>query len=101
VSARDLLRVSRLSLVVLLNLRPSPQYASKLLLKQPDDHHALTNHRIILITPRRQKFPEQLISNIASNDIPVISRPLAFESLLAHIAHAYAELGAHGKALDD
>jgi hypothetical protein len=42
-----------------------------------------------------------LINAVTSNDIQVISRPLDFDMLLAHIAQAYAQLGAGDKALND
>jgi len=64
------------------------------------DRRLFADYRVILITSQRPKAPKELINTVTSNDIPVVSRPLDFDTLLTHIAQAYAELGAGDKALN-
>jgi site-specific recombinase XerD/CheY-like chemotaxis protein len=93
VVARDMLRLSRLSLVVLITLSAHPKSAFDLIQNLADEQRLLADHRVVLIMLGRQQVPKGLI-NPAGHDIPVVSHAIPFHPVLAHIARAYAELGA-------
>ncbi len=100
VTALDMLRLSRLALVVLVNVWKRPQNAVALFQEMKNHHRLLADHRIILIGSQSAAIPSQLLNGIATSHVPTISRPIDFESLYAHIAQAYTELGAQGEPLE-
>ena len=101
VFAHDMLRLSRLSLVVLLAASKHAWSDVELLENGPNDGQLLADHRIILILSQREKVPEQLADPVASSHITVISRPIHYNTLHALIAQAFSELGAQDEPLED
>jgi CheY-like chemotaxis protein len=92
VAASDMLRLSRLALVVLLALPTEAKNASRVIQQFTDEQRQWADHRVILITTDKQQTSQQLLI-AATQDLPVVSRPLAFPALFAYIARAYAQLG--------
>jgi DNA-binding NtrC family response regulator len=98
VGAHDMLRLSRLSLVVLLNLWAPSWNGADLLPTLLRNGHLMPDYRIIVLVSGGGFLPEPVTDMIASSHIPVMARPLDFEAVLARITQAYAELGANGEA---
>jgi len=96
--AHDMLRLSRLSLVVLLNLWAPSWSGADLLPALLRNGHLVSDHRIIVLASGGGFLPKQVTDMIAMCNIPVMARPLDFEAVLARITQAYAELGANGEA---
>jgi len=96
-SAHDMLRLSRLSLVVLLNLWAPSWNGADLPSNLLRGAHLVSDVRVIVIVSGGGFLPEQVTDMIAARNIPVMLRPLEFDALLATIAQAYAELGANGE----
>jgi CheY-like chemotaxis protein len=92
VAASDMLRLSRLALVVLLALPTHVKNANRVMRQFTEEQRQWADHRVILITTDKQQIPQQLLI-AASQDLPVVVRPLYFPTLFAYIAHAYARLG--------
>jgi DNA-binding NtrC family response regulator len=101
VCAHDMLRLSRLSLVVLVAASKRAWSDIEVLEKGSDGGQHLADYRIILIVPQRERVPEQLADPVASSKILVISRPIYYKTLQALIAQAYSELGAQNERLED
>jgi site-specific recombinase XerD/CheY-like chemotaxis protein len=98
VGAQDMLRLSRLSLVVLVNLWAPPWHSADLLSDLMQEGHRFSNHRVVLLTPSDQQLPEHVTDTVVVHAIPIIERPIDLARLLTHIAQTYVELGAHGEA---
>jgi integrase/recombinase XerD len=98
VGAQDMLRLSRLSLVVLLNLWAPSWNGADLPSNLLRSAHLVSDFRVIVLVSGGGFLPERVTDMIATRNIPVMLRPIEFDALLAKIAQAYAELGAHGEA---
>jgi site-specific recombinase XerD/CheY-like chemotaxis protein len=97
VSARDMLRLSRLALVVVLSLWPPFGESAYLLPDLVSDEHLFTDHCFIVVMSENDHLPAQVSSIVAAHAIPLLTRPLDFAALNTCIAPAYAELGANGE----
>jgi CheY-like chemotaxis protein len=99
VSACDMLCLSRLSLVVLLSLWAPFDDSAQLLLDLARDNLLFSDHRLILLVPSGDdRLPTYVNDIIAARAIPIITRPIDFDTLQTCIARTYAELDANGEA---
>jgi integrase/recombinase XerD len=101
VSARDMLRLSRFSLVVLLHLRAPSWDGAEFLTELLRDQALFTDHRIIVLLSEDDVLPNQLMNALVASNIPIIARSLKLHLLLIQIGRAYAELGAHGQGFTE
>lgn len=92
VIGRDLLRLSRLSLVVLLQLRAPLWESAELLSDPPPTGNLLADHRMIAVFAGNDPFPSQMSNALVACAIPILTRPIDMEVLLIHLARAYGEL---------
>jgi site-specific recombinase XerD len=93
-NARDMLRLSRLSLVVLLSVDPSLQGAGDLLSDLVSGESQFAEHCVIALMEGGVPMPKKVMSGLLAHDIPIMTQPIDNNVLLIHLARAYAELGA-------
>jgi integrase/recombinase XerD len=94
VGSRDMLRLSRLSLVVLLYLRAPTWESVELLSDLPPSGTLLADHRMIVVFAGNEPLPKQMSDALVACAIPMMTRPVDLNVLLIHIRRAYGELGA-------
>jgi hypothetical protein len=91
-----MLRLSRLSLVVLLSLWEPFEDSAQLLLDLSRDKLLFSDHRLILlVTSGDDTLPTYVNDIIAVHAIPIVTRPIDFDTLQTRIAQTYAELDAN------
>jgi integrase/recombinase XerC len=99
VGTRDMLRLSRLALVVVVSLwSPLEDNGDDLsdLVDLIRDGHPLVDHRFIFLPSGGSLLPSHVVDLVTAHNIPILSRRINLEALLKSIAHAYDELGAQG-----
>ncbi len=101
VSARDMLRLSRFSLVVLLHLRAPSWDGAEFLSELLRDQARFADHRVIVVLSEDDVLPNHLMNALVASNIPIIARALKLHLLLIQIGRAYAELGAHGQGFTE
>jgi integrase/recombinase XerD len=94
VGGRDMLRLSRLSLVVLLHLRAPLWESAELLSDLPPNENLLADHRMVVVFAGNDQLPKQMSDTLVACDIPIMTRPVDLNALLIYIRRAYGELGA-------
>ncbi len=87
-----MLRLSRLSLVVLLHLRAPLWESAELLSDLPPNGNLLADHRMIAVFAGNDPFPKSMSNAPVACDIPILTRPIDMNVLLIHLARAYGEL---------
>jgi integrase/recombinase XerD len=94
VGGRDMLRLSRLSLVVLVYLRDPEWNGAELLSDLPPNGDLLADHRMIVVFAGNDPLPKQMSNTLVACDIPMMTRPVDLNVLLIHIRRAYGDLRA-------
>ena len=94
VIGRDMLRLSRLSLVVLLQLRAPEWENAELLSDLPPSGRPIGEHRLIVVLAGSAPLPKEMTDTLIADDIPIVTRPIDTQVLVIHIVRAYGTLGA-------
>jgi CheY-like chemotaxis protein len=93
ISARDMLRLSRLSLVVLLYLADAEWNRAELLSELSRRGNLLGDYRVIAVFAGNAPLPKQLIDMLVACNIPILTSPVDPNALFIHVVRAYGELG--------
>jgi integrase/recombinase XerD len=93
-NARDMLRLSRLSLIVLLSVDSSVQGTIDLLSELVSGESLFTEHCVIALIEAGAPVSKKVMGSLLAHNIAIMTQPLDLNVLLIHLARAYAELGA-------
>jgi hypothetical protein len=93
-NARDMLRLSRLSLIVLLSVDSSVQGTIDLLSELVSGESLFTEHCVIALIEAGAPVSKKVMGSLVAHNIAIMTQPLDLNVLLIHLARAYAELGA-------
>ncbi len=98
-NARDMLRLSRLSLVVLLSVNASLQGAADLLSDLLAGESLFAEHRVIALMEGGAPVSKKVMGSLMVHNVAILTQPIDMNVLLIHLARAYTELGAQRASL--
>lgn len=91
-NARDMLRLSRLALVVLLSVDSSMQGTADLLSDLLSGESQFAEHRVVALMEGGARVPKKVMGTLTAHDVPIMTQPIDLNILLIYLARAYATL---------
>jgi hypothetical protein len=91
-----MLRLSRLALVVVVNLWSLSEGNGDELSALVRDGHLFVDHRFVFVVSSDALLPKQLADLVSAHGISIVPRRIDLDALRTSIMGAYVELGAQG-----